>query len=97
MKKEEIVETEAKTPELQAFLQGLQEALNVLPKDSSVDTDRTSREGSNMAIAREFLIKSGHPMHIKDILRGIGKENTRKQSFLCRGIINQLCQKGRNI
>ncbi len=77
IKKQEIAETEAKLRELQAFIQGLQEALKVLPRDGSVDTDRALREGSNMAKARDCLTKSGRPMHIKDILKGIGKENTR--------------------
>ena len=53
-KRLEILELEAKLREMQAFIQGMQEALKVLPRDVVAGTPaQTLRAGSDMANARD--------------------------------------------
>ena len=75
-KTQEINELEGKLREAKAYLQGLQDIYRMLPKDSTDERkpEQILRPGSDMANAREMLLKAGKPLHISDILRGLGKE-----------------------
>lgn len=77
--RQDIARLEAELLEKKAFVQGLLEALKLFPKNAGVDTkgETVLRHGSDMAKARDFLQSLGRPAHITDILKGIGKENTK--------------------
>ncbi|MBP9664223.1 MAG: hypothetical protein KBD94_06340 [Pyrinomonadaceae bacterium] len=77
--RQEISRLEADLIEKRAFLQGLQEAQKLFPKSPQIGKGETVlRAGSDMAKARDFLRSTGRPIHITDILTGIGKENTKQ-------------------
>lgn len=62
-------------------IKGLEEALKALPKEdstSAVEPEATLREGSGAALARDYLAKVGHPVHISELVPAIGKENTHQ-------------------
>jgi hypothetical protein len=96
-KKLEIVELEAKLREAGAFLQGLQEALKVLPKDDTAndrDADSILRPGSNMAKARDALKRAGKPMYINDLLKAMGLDLTKKNRVSVSGALGSYARKG---
>jgi hypothetical protein len=76
--KQEIAKMESELLEKKAFLQGLIEAMRLFPKyGGDAKQETVLREGSDMAQAREFLASHGRPAHVTEILKGIGKENTK--------------------
>ncbi|MGH9765359.1 MAG: hypothetical protein ACREDR_23680, partial [Blastocatellia bacterium] len=88
-KRQEIKNLENQLLEANAFVQGLQEALKVLPKDSNDmnESPATLRPGSNMAKAREVLKKAGKPMYITDLLKGMGLDLTKKNRVSVSGAL----------
>ncbi|HEY3374752.1 MAG TPA: hypothetical protein VGK02_06790 [Candidatus Aquicultor sp.] len=85
-KEQEIQDYQIKIAEANAYLQGLQEALKLLPKDymnGNGSEEIVLRKGSAVQKTQEFLKEQGKPMHIMDILRGIGKEpNSNERTSL---------------
>lgn len=92
-KRQEIAELDNKLRESQAFLQGLQEALKVISRDSS-EGEISLREGSNVAKARDVIKRAGKPLHVKDILKAIGKDNSRNNRSSLSASISSYVKKG---
>lgn len=94
-KKQEIADLEGKLREANAFLQGLQEALKVLPREGADErrTEQVLRPGSNMAKARDLLRRVGKPMYIVDLLKGIGVEVTRSNRASISGSLGNYARK----
>lgn len=94
-KRLEIVEIEARLREEKGFLQGLQEALKVLPKEGAEErkSEQLLRPGSNMAKAREYLRQYGKPAYIADILKGIGVETTKGNRASISGSLGNYARK----
>lgn len=73
-KEQEIKELEMKIREGRAYVQALQEAVKILPRSAPDDREgQILRPGSLMARARELILEQGTPLHISQILRGVGK------------------------
>ena len=64
----------------EAFIQGLSEALKILPIQSSTQevSSVPLRAGSDVKKAQQLLSATNGPLHISDIIKGIGNEDTRK-------------------
>jgi hypothetical protein len=65
----------------EAFIQGLQEAIKMLSAESADvrdDPSESLRAGSDVRKAQELLSEASRPLHISDILKGIGKTDTRE-------------------
>jgi hypothetical protein len=92
----ETAELEARIKENNAYIQALQEVIRLLPKEDSDSqgAEHNLRAGSAVAKARELLLKSGKPMHITEILKGIGKENTKSQRLSVSGSLRNYARKG---
>ncbi len=79
------------------FIQGLQEALRILPKDNS-RTPRKGRgeirEGSDMAKVRDLIKQTGRPMRIEEIAIGLGRPNTKANKMSLAGSLGRLVRKG---
>ncbi|MDQ2921162.1 MAG: hypothetical protein M3R52_06095 [Acidobacteriota bacterium] len=92
----ETAELEARIKENNAYIQALQEVIRLLPKDESEGqgSEHNLRAGSAVARARELLLKSGKPLHITEILKGIGKENTKSQRLSVSGSLRNYARKG---
>lgn len=76
----EIDNLKAEIQRKESFLSGLKEALKLLPREDSEVSSQELRPGSDLAKASELLKQAGHPLHISEILKGLGKEvnkNTR--------------------
>lgn len=94
-KQQEIKELELKARDANAYMQGLQDALRMLPKESDQPEDEpTLRPGTDLAKARDALLKAQRPLHITDILRAIGKSNDKRSRLALAGSIARYARKG---
>lgn len=94
-KKKEIQEFEMNVREGKAYIQALQESIRLIPKESGsiVSSEKTLRPGSAISDTYELLKKVGKPMHITEILKGIGKEVTKKERVSLSGTISWYVRK----
>lgn len=94
-KAQEIAEIEGKLREAKAYLQGLQDIYRMLPKDGTEERkpEQILRPGSDMAKARELLLKVGKALHISDILKGIGKEVNKSNRVSVSGSLGSYARK----
>jgi hypothetical protein len=83
-RKIEIKQAEAKKLEHQlseanAYVQALQDVLKIHTKDAVAKSAslQTLREGSDLSKIRDMILKAGKPIHIDEILKGLGKENSK--------------------
>ncbi len=78
-KEQEIRDYESKISEAKAYIQALQDTIRLLPKDegSAISAESKLRTGSAVYKAMIFLKKVGKPMHINEILKGIGKTTSK--------------------
>jgi hypothetical protein len=88
-KQQEIAELEMQIQAANSYIQAMQEVLRLLPKDDadngSAEQPLQLRHGSAVAQAKDLLAKVGKPMHITEILKGIGRENTKSQRVSLSG------------
>lgn len=87
----EIQELESKIREAKSYIQALQDTLKVLPKEEmaiSVPTESSLRPGGSIAKTLQYLKKTGQPMHISEILKGIGKPISKKERVSLSGSLN---------
>jgi uncharacterized protein YabN with tetrapyrrole methylase and pyrophosphatase domain len=93
--REDIAKMEIDLSSKKSFLQGLQEALKIYPKDgvSETQSETLLRHGSDMAKARDFLTTHGKPAHVSEIVVGIGKENTKENRVSLAGSLANYARK----
>lgn len=85
-KKEEIEQLHIKIREAEAYIQGLQDAMKYLPKYKvDVTSDKSLRPGSMLHKTYTLLKSTGKPMHINDILQGIGLQVDRDKKVSLTG------------
>ena len=73
-KLEEINELQLGIREAQAYVQGLQDTLKMLPRQfPSQSAVATLRPGSDLAKACDAIRKAGQSLHISELLRELGK------------------------
>lgn len=96
-KEQEIEGLETKIAEARAYLQALQDSMRDLPKNNTNGTasDIKLRPGSMCHSAFELLKKSGKPLHIKDVIEGIGKEFNKSTRASLRGSLGPYLKQGR--
>ena len=83
-KEQDIQGFETKISEANAYIQALQETMRLLPK-SGEDVESKIRPGSAIAKTLAYLKEAGRPMHINDILEGIGKSTSKKARVALSG------------
>lgn len=79
-----------------AYIQGLKDTLRHLPKipDKSSNGQATLRAGSDIAKAREIILKEGKPMHIAEIIKRLGKDLTKQNRASLSSYIGSFVRKG---
>ena len=88
-KKGEIETLEYALTESRSYLQALQDTLKLLPKeDHELSSAQQLREGSDMAKARDLIRQAAHPLHILDLLKGLGKELTTEAKLSLSGSLS---------
>lgn len=92
----EIQELELKIREARSYIQALQETIKVLPREAtseSQENEVTIRQGSTVYKTLKFLESSGKPLHINDILQGIGKSLTKSDKTSLSGSLGWYVRK----
>lgn len=93
-KQAEIREHEEAIRMAQAYIQGLQDTLKLIPKEDEFGQVSTAfRHGSNVAKARDALQAAGRPMHISDILKAMGQPADKKHRLALAGSIASYARK----
>jgi len=93
-KQAEIREHEELIRQAQAYIQGLQDTLKLIPKEDEFGQVSTAfRHGSNVAKARDVLSAAGHPMHISEILKAMGQPPDKKHRLALAGSIASYARK----
>ena len=78
-----------------AYIQGLKDTLRHLPKSAEKSNGQPSlRAGSDIAKAREIILKEGKPMHIAEIIKRLGKELTKQNRASLSSYIGSFVRKG---
>lgn len=82
-KETEIQEYEMKIREARVYIQAIQDTIKVLPREeagmeATPATGNTLRVGSMPHKTYELLVKAKKPLHVSDILTGIGVKATKK-------------------
>lgn len=93
-KEEEIQRLEDKMREARAYMQALQDVMKFLPRDEGAPAESILRPGSAVTEAREIILRTGMPVHISDILAGLGREDTRKNRAAIAGSLAAYVRRG---
>ncbi|MEO7864152.1 MAG: hypothetical protein ABIU05_27700 [Nitrospirales bacterium] len=88
-KEQEIQEYDAKSREARAYIQALQEAVKLLPREEarSSNAEAILRPGGSAHKAFKALRGAGRPMHITELLKAIGSTNTPKNRISVGGTL----------
>lgn len=89
-KEAEIQGLENQIREAKAYLQALQDSLKFLPREekahgSIVSVESILRPNSNIYKTYELLKKTGGALQIDEILKGIGKDTSKKEKVSLAG------------
>lgn len=92
-----ITDLQGKIERSESFIQGLQEALRILPKDGTIKSSKrnvTIRANSDMAKIRDLIGEAGRPMYISEIVMGLGREDTKSNRMSIAGSLGRYVRKG---
>ena len=86
-KRAEIQELERKILEAKAYLKALDDVKRSLLSDqpSGKPVVLGRRKGTDLARAREAILKAGRPLHINELLKILGKEMNKKNRVSLSG------------
>lgn len=83
-KQAEIRDWEMKIREANAYIQGLQEALKIHPREAA-ESSRALRPGTSVDKAYRAIKMAGKPLQINEILRAIGRTADKKNRLSLSG------------
>ncbi len=82
----------------EAFIQGLEAALGLLTgrgsSDGSEELGESLRSGSDVSKAQQLLSETKRPLHIGEILTGIGREDTKANRASLSSSLARYARKG---
>src|SRR4051812_45782355 len=94
-KHQEIKDLELTIREARAFVQGMEEVLKLLPKDSSAASpDQILRPGTTIFNAREAIKAAAKPLHITEILKALKMEPNKKNRLSLSGSLSGYARRG---
>ena len=94
---QKITDLRSQIEHAEAFIQGLQEALRMLPKSEGDKTRRRKvaiRPGSDMAKIRDLIKQTGRPMYIGEIVTGLGRPDTKANRTSIAGSLGRYVRFG---
>lgn len=96
-KQAEVRDLEALIRDANTYVQTMQEALRLLPKDQADGSPAPIklRQNSTVAKVHEILLKAGRPLHISDILKALGKPVDKKTRSSLSGTIGAYVREGK--
>lgn len=95
--KQIIADLQSQIEHAEGVIQGLQEALKLLPKDENIKTRKGKgalRPGSDMAKIRDLIEQTGKPMYISEIVTRLGRPNTKANRLSIAGSLSRYVRAG---
>lgn len=94
--KQRITELRLEIERSESFVKGLQEALQMLPKEKPLEPSRIKnlRPGSDIEKIRDLIRQIGHPLLLDEIIDGIGKEVTNASRASIASSLSRYVRKG---
>ena len=90
----EINSLQTKLAEARAYYQAIQDAIKALPReDAEPHEDYSLREGTAIAEARGVLASVGHPLHILEILKRMGRPTDKPNRVSLSGSLSAYVRK----
>jgi hypothetical protein len=78
-----------------AYIQALQDTLKFLPREATEGkADKIFRRGSAMARTREMILAANRPLHIGEILNGLGKMDDHNARASITGALGAYVRRG---
>lgn len=93
-KEQEIHELEINIMQAKSYLLALNDMLKMLPRENNGPSKPMLRAGTEMAKVRDLLELIGKPMHLNEILKSMGKENTKNTRAALAGSLAGYVRKG---
>jgi hypothetical protein len=92
-KRQEIADLETRVREASSYVQALEDTIKMLPKQSADGASETSanrapRPGSMVALAREALTATARPMHVRDLLKSMGRPEDKASRAALSGSLS---------
>jgi hypothetical protein len=86
-KEQEIQEHENHIRDAKIYIEALKETLKMLPRDGVEEesSETKIKPGSKIGKVYELLKHTGRPMHVGDLLLGIGEQNTKENRLSLSG------------
>lgn len=86
-KEQEIRDFETQMREARAYVQAMQDTLRMLPREDvgTVSAETQLKPDSTVAKTLMMLKKTNRPMHIREILHGLGKQDNKKNRVSLAG------------
>ena len=96
--RQKISDLKTEISRIESFILGLQEALKIIPKDGETKSSRmrrgTIRAGSEIAKIQELIRQEGKPLHIGEIVVGLGKPDTKPNRMSISGSLGRYVRRG---
>jgi len=94
-KQQEIHELRLQIREAEAYIQGLQDTIRLVPKEASTTPAEISlRPGTSVSKSRDAIKAAGKPLHITEILRAIGRPVDKNNRVALSGSLAAYVRKG---
>ena len=95
-KKQEISDLHKQAEMAEHYLQDLIDSYRLIPRDERLESPTSSllRAGSDVAKARDVLRTEGLPLHIKELVKRMGKEPTKAHTTSLSGSLGAYVRKG---
>lgn len=96
-KRAEIATLEGQIRDATVYLQALEDTLKMLPREAGDSSDIASkilRAGSKMDRARDAIRTAGRALHVVDLLKAIGEDNTANNRAALSGSLSSYARKG---
>jgi hypothetical protein len=93
-KRSEIVALESQLAQAKSYAQALEDMLKMAPKEAGQE-QVVLRAGSALAHSREAILKAGKPLHIGDLMKALGKEDTKESRVSLVGSLGTYVRQGK--
>ena len=96
-KQAELAGLQKQIAEASAYIQAMHDVLKLHTKEGNGDSApvHSLREGSDLSKVRNMILKEGHPIHINEILKGLGKEDTNSNRTSVAGSLGSYVRRSK--
>jgi hypothetical protein len=95
-KRQEIADIESGLALAKTYLQALEDTMKMAPREEArAEKAFALRAGSALADARDAILRAGKPLHIAELVRAIGKDDTKQNRVSLAGSLGTYAREGK--